>query len=97
MKYFSNLGILIIFGGKNDKNGVIFDDIHTLKLYNFTWCKLDYNKLNSKNEIQIHPRSCFDMDIHESKVYIFGGINFQGLMCTDILTIELGISSLLIN
>jgi len=66
MNYFADIGIMIIYGGRNDKRDIIFNDIYILDLYNLNWIK-------TKSDPILESRTEHCSCIYEDKLIILGG------------------------
>jgi hypothetical protein len=84
MAFYEELEILIVHGGRNDKDPKIcFNDVFILDLCDFKWIKL-----NIFDEIP-KPRSEHCMTVHNNKLVIFGGINTERYIGDQIYLINL--------
>ena len=85
MVYNPNLGLIIIHGGRNDDEGICFNDLHSLNVSNLCWCKVSlYN-----HDLIQEARYCFAYGIRGSKMYVFGGINFIGFAGAGVKVLEM--------
>lgn len=83
MKFCKYLNSIIIYGGRNDELNCCFSDVFTLNLETFNWVKLYF--LESKyNE----EKFSFAYDMHNTRILLFGGINFKGFLNNDLYVIE---------
>lgn len=83
MKFCKYLNSIIIYGGRNDELNCCFSDIFTFDLETFTWTRLNF--LESKyNE----EKFSFAYDMHNTRILLFGGINFKGFLNNDLYVIE---------
>ncbi|KRX10374.1 Galactose oxidase/kelch, beta-propeller [Pseudocohnilembus persalinus] len=77
---------IFVYGGQNDNmiQMVFLNDLYVLKLSNLEWLKV--NLYNGQN---LPGRTGHSSYIVDSKMYIFGGINFNGFCSSETVVIEL--------
>lgn len=84
MNFFNDLSILIIHGGRNDKNKLqIFNDIYVLDLVTITYIRAYTYETIPKDRYE-HSSFIFD-----NKLYIFGGIDEDRYIGSDFFLIDL--------
>ena len=88
MKFCKYLNCIIIYGGRNDELKQCFSDIYFLNLESFSWIKLNLTD-NRYNE----SKFSFGYDIYNTRMLIFGGMNFDGFINNDLYVIEFDDSS----
>ena len=86
LNYLENINILILFGGKDNKQGIIFNDLFVLDLDSFMWYRVGmYNDF---------PVSRYDHSaiIYENKLICFGGMSDNHFIGSDIYVVNIGIN-----
>ena len=90
INYYEDGNFIVIFGGKTNKNNSIdnkiycLNDTFLLNLSNLNWIKVEYN-----NNINIEGRFLHESVIFENKLIIFGGMNDNNFIGSEILIIDL--------
>lgn len=82
MSYFLELGLVIIYGGKNSE---CLDDMFLLDIYNFTWIEVNLFGMS------YDPRAEMVMEIDKDKLYIFGGCNEKAFLSSKVMCVDLDI------
>lgn len=90
MEYYPIINGLLIHGGKNDITGQIFSDLWCLNLRNLNWIELNM-KLSQGISLNVLERFNHNVTLHETKIYVFGGIHKNQYANSDVYFIEMGI------
>jgi len=97
MLLYSHLGILVIYGGKNDllykeNSDICLNDIKILNLKHMAWATLsNYGNVNTVGR-HLHAATIFG-----SKMFIFGGMEFCNYASDELHIIELSIFPLFMS
>lgn len=84
MNYFQDLNIIIIYGGRNDKNSQpILSDICILNIFNLCWSKVSLHGLG------YIPKCSHCTTIVDSKLIVFGGYTLNEYVSADVYILEL--------
>lgn len=84
LNYYEPLNVLILFGGENERQQ-FSNDIHFLDLDSFKWIKI------SLNENIPMERSSHCCVIHQNHMIIFGGLNAERYVGSNLVIINLDI------
>lgn len=87
MNFYEEGNFLIIHGGKIDDAASDFalNDTYFLDLYSLNWIKVEY--FNKYREVP--NRCCHEAVIYEQNLYIFGGMNADSFLGSELLILEL--------
>jgi hypothetical protein len=84
MVYMASLGIIVIYGGRNDcLNECFLDDIQILYVESLIWAVVVVQGIPRA------PRSGHSAVVLDKKLVIFGGYNRDGFVSSDIQLLEL--------
>lgn len=72
---------ILIYGGRNDELRICFNDLYLLSLENLFWLKVEVDFYE--------PRYSFSSEIYNDKIYIFGGLNFEGYIDNNLIVFDL--------
>ena len=92
INYYEDGNFIVIFGGKTNKINSIdkkiycLNDTFLLNLSNLNWIKVEYC---NKNNINVEGRFLHESVIFENKLIIFGGMNDNNFIGSEILIIYL--------
>lgn len=82
MNYYAEMGIMIIYGGRNDKRDFIFNDIFILDLFNLVWIKTRCDPI-------IDSRTEHNTVIYGERLLILGGTDTSKYKKFDLLMVDL--------
>ncbi|CAD8193958.1 unnamed protein product [Paramecium pentaurelia] len=85
MNYNEVLSAIVVYGGKNDDNTIegFLNDLFLFDVKNSSWIQLELKGAQMPGRCG-HSSSCID-----TKIFIFGGYNYNGFVKSDVLVIEL--------
>lgn len=85
MTYIDLLSIIVIYGGKNDDDSEegFLNDVYLLEIKNLNWINVEIRGAISKGRCG-HCSTAID-----SKLFIFGGYNYDGFIKSDLMVLEL--------
>jgi len=83
--FFEELNVLVIFGGRNEKD-LSLNDVYMISLINLKWTKVALYDYLPRNRSE-HCAECID----DSKLLILGGINSDRYLGSDFYVIDFGI------
>ena len=88
MEFFEKLNVVIIYGGKNDKNknGPYFNDMFFLDVQTLSWVNIELN-----DDQIFPPRGAHCSCLVEDELIIFGGKNEKYFLKSDLLICNLDI------
>ena len=88
MEFYEKLNVVIIYGGKNDKNknGPYFNDMFFLDVQTLTWINIELN-----DDQICPPRGAHCSCIIDDELIIFGGKNEKYYLKSDLLICNLDI------
>lgn len=78
MNFMKDIDCLVVYGGRNDGFGGMFEDIHLFDLLNFEW-----KFVNHEGTFPV-GRSCHASAVIKDHLIIFGGVSEEGLISSDI-------------
>jgi len=92
--FYAPLGLLVVYGGKNDHlygstNNICLNDIRIFNLEHFAWASTSSHGDTSRVGRCLHAVAA-----HGSKMLIFGGVEFCQYANDEVVTIELSKHSL---
>lgn len=93
INFYEELGILIVYGGKNQSGteNEYFSDLWVLDLESFHWIKTNFSY---DSNISIgKSRSCHSSIIYNHSLIIFGGMNDEGYVGSDVYYVDLDLIS----
>ena len=88
MEFFEKLNVVIIYGGRNDKNknGPYFNDMFFLDVESLSWINIEFNK-----DQMFQPRGGHCSCLVDNELIIFGGKNEKYYLKSNLLICNLDI------
>ena len=88
MDFFEKLNVVIIYGGRNEKNkdGPFFNDMFFLDVQTLSWINIEFN-----NDQAFPPRGGHSSCLVDNELIIFGGKNENFFLKSDLLICNLDI------
>lgn len=84
LNYHETLNILILFGGQNNKLGVIFNDLYMFDLDSFSWYSV------TVYDDPAVPRYDHSAVIYDNMIIIFGGMGNNHVLGSDLYALNMG-------
>lgn len=82
MVWVEKINSLVVYGGRNDTEGVSYADIHVLRLEQLSWIRV---VITGNPPI---PRSSHCAVASEKKMYIFGGVSYGKYCSSELLVMD---------
>ncbi len=89
INYYEEGNFIIIHGGRNDdkSDNYALNDTFLLELFTLNWLKVEY--YNDINNLIVNRRYCHESIIFDNKLYIFGGMDSNNILKSEMFIIEL--------
>ena len=89
INYYEEGNFIIIHGGRNDdkSENYALNDTFLLELFTLNWLKVEY--FNDLNNLIVNRRYCHESIIFDNKLYIFGGMDNNNILKSEMFIIEL--------